>query len=384
VLPARGRVVAWALVCLAAALPATAGETAAAVTRTVRAAGLAPLVGGDRAASLAQARRAALRQAVEEGVGVLVSSATRVENFAVIADQILTETTGYVRRYHVLEEAVEDGMCRAVVEAEVDLGNLHRDLAGLQLALSEAGNPRVHCRGRELVCADGRDEEVAWGVLQAELARTLEEVAQGRFRLVLPPDEGDAGADGAASLVVSGTARVTPVQVTIPFGSSLDQTGLRAAAAGLEVRVRWSDTGELVASVAAAGRAVAPTWRGAAEKAIRKSVAAAGDSLVARLAEEVRRKAFSRRSIVLRVRAPLDLLTAFEEELPHRITAVEQLERQAYAEGLGLYDLQGRAAGFDLARALSATGMEVATVEITHASTNTLSLALTRRKLAQP
>ena len=57
---------------------------AADVTQRVRSTGIAVVQHGDLPAAFEQARRAALRQAVEEGVGVLITSMTRVQNFAII------------------------------------------------------------------------------------------------------------------------------------------------------------------------------------------------------------------------------------------------------------------------------------------------------------
>lgn len=375
---------------LALGLALCMGAVAAPVTRSVRVSGMAPVIAGDRTAALAEARRAALREAVEEGVGVLVSSATRVENFAVISDQILTRTTGYVQSFTVAEESVDGGVCRVVLDAVVDLRDLHRDLAGLQLALSEIGNPRVVCVGREVEVSPAGDEEVSWGALQAELARAVGQHGGGGFRLSLPADSGaGSGAvspdDGAAALVVSGVARLTRTRVPIPFGSaSLEGAGLLTAVASLEIRVSWSDTDEPVGSVASIGRAASPAWRGAAEQAIRRAVDSVGVRLAAILAEEVRLKAFSPRQIALRVQAPHHLLAPFEAQLPGRLTAIEGLERRAYKDGLGLYDLRGTAAGHDLARSLSAVGLDSMKVEIVHASTNALSLMLSAPDATPP
>ena len=373
-------------IALALFLLVAVAADAAAVTRTVRATGMAPVEGGDRAAAFAEAKRAALRQAVEEGVGVLVSSATRVENFSVIADQILTQTTGYVRRFTLVEESEVEGVYRVVLDAVVDLRDLHRDLAGLRLALSETGNPRVICVGREIVASETGDEEVAWGTVQAELARAVSAHGGGGFCVVVPADTDDVWrTESAAALVVAGEARLAPAAVPVPFGaSSLEQTGLTSAAASLEVQLSWSDTRESVGSVASTGRAVAPTWRAAAEGAIQRAVDAVGECIVVSLAEEVRAKAYSPRRVSLQVQAPHDLLGAFEEELRRRVSAIERLERRAYEDGRGLYDLQARAAGFDLARSVSAAGLEAMDVEILHASSNTLSLSLSRPGGQQP
>ncbi|NPB04333.1 MAG: hypothetical protein GXO39_07990 [Thermotogae bacterium] len=85
----------------------------------------------------------ALRKAVEQGVGVFLSSETVVENYEVLKDRIYTKSKGYVLSYRILREKAEDGLYRVLLSAKVKLGDIKRDLEALGLLVEQVGRPRV-------------------------------------------------------------------------------------------------------------------------------------------------------------------------------------------------------------------------------------------------
>jgi hypothetical protein len=94
----------------------------------------------------------ALRTAVEQGVGVLVSSETLVENNQLISDKIYSEVTGYVSNYEVLEDnGGADGLWQVKVQAAVSLAELRKDLQALKILIEEKDNPRIAIIVREYV-----------------------------------------------------------------------------------------------------------------------------------------------------------------------------------------------------------------------------------------
>ncbi|MFH1566532.1 MAG: flagellar assembly protein T N-terminal domain-containing protein [Gemmatimonadota bacterium] len=354
---------------------------AAAVTTHVRATGQAAVVGGNADGAFQEARRAALREAVEEGVGVLVSSATRVANFAVLDDRVLTRTSGYVRSYEVVERGVEGGVCRVVVEAVVDLDGLQRDLAGLELALAEAGNPRVVCLGAEVLSSADGDRTLEWGAVQADLGRAIAAAAPGAFLIELP----SAGVDpldraATSDLLVRGEARLQSSSIPVPFsGARLEDTGLQSVAATVVVRVEWSDTGQAVSTYSGVGRAAATSFRAAAEGAIARAVGQIGGALARDLTEEIRAKAYSPRLVHLTLRAPAELRSRIEAELVRRIPSLEDLSPRSRGAGQSTYDIRVPASGFEIARRLSDGGLGELEVEVIQASANALSLSVADR-----
>ena len=73
------------------------------VIKSIRTIGIAAVVDGDVSSAFERAKKSALREAVEAGVGVLVSNKTRVLNHTIIEDDVITRSLGYVREYKVID-----------------------------------------------------------------------------------------------------------------------------------------------------------------------------------------------------------------------------------------------------------------------------------------
>jgi hypothetical protein len=87
--------------------------------------------------------QSALRRAVEQGVGVLIKSSTRVEDFQVMEDKIYSHSQGYVSKYDVLSSSKKGGEYTVTVKAVVDEVVLKEDLKAIGALKTEMGNPRI-------------------------------------------------------------------------------------------------------------------------------------------------------------------------------------------------------------------------------------------------
>ncbi|MCP5105503.1 MAG: hypothetical protein GY950_19100, partial [bacterium] len=88
-----------------------------------------------------KSRENALRNAVEKGFGVYVDSATLTENAALISDDIIAETRGFVKYYDILEQKEQDGIFTTKIRAEVSLEKIWES-ESMQLLLKRMGAPR--------------------------------------------------------------------------------------------------------------------------------------------------------------------------------------------------------------------------------------------------
>ena len=100
--------------------------------------------------NMAQAREMAisdgLHQAVEQAVGSLVYSETRVENYQLIKDSIRLRSAGYVSGYDINNMWVEQNIYKVLLTVQVKQGAMLDDLEELRLNLKLAGDPRVSVR----------------------------------------------------------------------------------------------------------------------------------------------------------------------------------------------------------------------------------------------
>lgn len=68
--------------------------------------GFAPIVNGDIDGAKKEARKQAMRDAVEAVAGVKVTSTTEVANFMVVKDEIVLKSDGYITINRVISEEV--------------------------------------------------------------------------------------------------------------------------------------------------------------------------------------------------------------------------------------------------------------------------------------
>lgn len=365
------------VIMLLAVLVCSPGYGASAdVTQRVRASGVAVSEPGDTETACQDARRHALRQAVEEGVGVLVTSTTKVKNFAVIDDQILSATKGYVRSYELVERVpADDGSCRVTVDALVDMGQLHDELAALELAAMGAGLPRVLCRAEERVGT----QVVEWGIVGARLQEMVAGMTDLLDVSVEPLATSGDPDELAADILIHASAAVTPTAPAIPLaGRRVAASGLSTAAATLQVRIGWVDEQAPVAILHAVGRGVGSAPRAAAERALEHALGEMADSLRAALAEDLRQRAFSVRTTELivegrRLSQDLDELV---RTLETAIGPVQSLVPRAVEADVASFQVQSTRGAFELARHLSAHGLQSTAVEIRQVSANRLRVAL--------
>jgi hypothetical protein len=105
--------------------------------------GQAVIYSGDKAAARDKAIDDALRKAVEQAVGTMVSSETVTENFQLISDKIFSQSKGYVTSYKILSEGQEAGIFQVKLKAKVGVGNLKNALDGILQILRAKNLPRV-------------------------------------------------------------------------------------------------------------------------------------------------------------------------------------------------------------------------------------------------
>lgn len=86
----------------------------------------------------------AKRDAVEKGIGVMLTSETETKNFMINKDVVITKTIGSVKKYDVLSKGkTPDGLFEIKIKAEVSEASIKADLAALKILLESMDKPRV-------------------------------------------------------------------------------------------------------------------------------------------------------------------------------------------------------------------------------------------------
>ncbi len=240
-----------------------------------------------------EATKRALRTAVEQGVGVLVSSETLVENNQLINDKIYTAVAGYVSAYDVLEDnGGADGLWEVKVQATVSLAQLREDLQALKLLIEEKENPRIAIIVREYM--DGA--ELPAPVVQTAFEKfflkakfdvidvaQLEKIKERDATLSYddPIEAAALGRRFGAEVLILGEASATLGSVRSPHGIKV-----YSFTANVTVKAIKTDTAKVIAVVEADGKARGGGTTG--ESAIaREALKQAGDEAVDKLMDKI-------------------------------------------------------------------------------------------------
>jgi hypothetical protein len=254
------------LVCFLFVLLNFQPSTASAQTEFVITEGMAAIISGNIPVARDKAIDDALRKAVEQAVGSLVSSDTLTEQYKVIHDKILAQITGYVQRYKILSEKPEGEIYRVKIQAEVGRANLMNDLRALGLLHVLAEKPKVMVIMEEKVM--GVFGTTAFeDVGQAESTLIQKLLAAG-FNVVDPQTvksnisrdqalrilEGDNNAAAAAGLQYGAQIVVSGKAFSKNAGGRIAGTQLQSLQATLQARVVRTDNAKIIASRSAQGR----------------------------------------------------------------------------------------------------------------------------------
>ena len=212
---------------------------------------------GASAVSRADAIRQAMRQAVEEAVGVFVKSETEVANFALVKDKVFSHTEGYVRGYDVLADQKTGDGFEVKIRATVSLDQIKDDLIAMKVLLEAMERPLLLVLVEE---AYKSMDDLGMGIAGTELTALLkakgfdivdkaqlESVkAKDQARQALAGNDAAAAALGAnfgAQYVIVGKA------VAQDAGEAYAGTGLKSIQASLQLKVIQTQTASVLGSV---------------------------------------------------------------------------------------------------------------------------------------
>lgn len=128
----------------------------------VSAVGQAAVIGTDIANARDKAVDDALRKAVEQSVGTMITSETVTQNFQLLSDKVFAKARGYVRNYKITSEKQDQGVYIVNVDAEVSAGNLKNDVDGIMHILRAKNMPRMLIMVAEQNVGQG-DANFWWG-----------------------------------------------------------------------------------------------------------------------------------------------------------------------------------------------------------------------------
>lgn len=355
-------IIAIALLSLAA--PAAAQDE----VKVTEATGEAAIV-GDVQAAKAAAKDDALRNCVQQVATTIVTAATESDQAQLLSDKIYSHSTGYIRKFDVLEEKQDGNVWTMKLKCEVSEGKLDEDLMAFGIAYRREGMPRIMVMIAEQ--AINATEASGWwqGGGNAADLRVMEnafmdrmsksgftfvdpEILSGKVKLEVVGADPNAqqareiGSLAGAEVVIVGRA------IAKPLGSiALDNGTFFSAVANVSARAVDTKTGRILASAeftGKAGKGFEQTTSG------RNALSEAGRQLAADLFGKIGKvwatKQSGTRSIDVVVKGTDDFarVSAFQAALVNGVKGVKGVELRNMEDGKAELDvtITGTASAF--------------------------------------
>lgn len=354
--------------------------------------GTASVLGGDKAQARDVAIQDALRNAVEQVTGAVISSSTLVENAMTVEDNIYSKAKGYVKSYSIVSEGEADGglTYNVKIKALVRAGAIKEDIGDI---LRSAGNPRmmVLINERNIGQHEWSGLDVSLGVAENTI---IENMRQKGFEFVdqeqaeksarrdqaLLAMEGDAkaaaliGDRAGAEVIISGKAFAKEAP-----GVSDMLGGMKSMQSTVTVKAVNTDDGKVLASVTKQGKTVHIDEVAGGTKALEMAANEAADYL----AEEIVKK-FIRgsNSVTLSVTGVTNynMFSDFINILKYEIRGIKAVHEREVAGNVGLVEVETKFNSSQLAQELIYKTFPKFTILIRGKTANKINLRLIPKK----
>lgn len=111
--------------------------------RETVAVGVGVVIQGDQAIARDRAVDDALRRVVEQAVGTLLESETRVRNYQVLSSDIYSHSSGYIQSYQVIGESIEEDLLKITIRAAISIESLTDDLKAMGILFKRLDKSRI-------------------------------------------------------------------------------------------------------------------------------------------------------------------------------------------------------------------------------------------------
>lgn len=357
--------------------------------------GYATIFDGKKDQARENALNNAFRRAVEQAVGVMVDSDSMVVNAQILNDRIYSKSTGYIKKYHIINEKVDGDSYRIKINAVVSKVKIEKDIDEIGQIIKKAGNPRIMFLIAEQTGNEGKPT-YWWGKEGSSGSGTAENVLtsvflQKGFNLVdrkvilaginnIKNLDADINNDTALRLAAMGEADVVIIgKVTANSGRPMMGTSIRSNQASFTARAINADTGEPLASYTTnAVQAHVDPVTGTSQ-AIQK----AANDMAERLSYQILGKLKKRASGLRTIKITISGLTykdidAFMELL-RESESLEEVNQRGFTSGILRLDADIITSTKDFADALNKKRFKKRSMEVTSYTSNAIELKVKTR-----
>ncbi len=358
-------------------------------TKTVTAEGVAGIQGGAKDIARDAALEDAQKRAVEQAIGILIDSQTQVENYQLISDKILSQTKGYITRYNIAGETVEDTLLRVRINAEVSLGKLTDDLSGIGILLGQMHKPRTMIMIAEQNI--GHEWYAWWWGQQADMGvadNTVIDVftqkgfefidhdaAEKNIRVTAAYKIQDLTVDQARILGNQADAEVVIVGKAVAKLYGDIGGGMKSVQADLSARAIRTDTGQVLASATTHGAAVHITAETAGIEALKKAAKAAADQMAEKILAVYSKEVGGTRSVNITVTGlNKTQFVKFKDVLKNQVRSIKDLHERSFSGNTAKVSVDCKGSAQSLSDELLLRDFGTFAVEVVGSTANSLEL----------
>jgi len=369
-------------------------------SQTITAEGVGVVIGGDRAIARDSAINDALRKAVEQAVGTMVSSETMVQNFQTLSDRIYTQTQGYIQNYRVLSETPGPNIHTVNIQATVAMGDLQKDLQALGILLGQVGKPRImiliaeQSIGRQYYSywwGHHRGEQVDLTVSENTILDRFREkgfdmvdhAAQSKdikisaaFRVADLNDQGaiTLGKQADAEVVIIGKAMARSA-------GSVAGTQMKSAQANVSLRAIQIDNARVLSSGTENAAAVHIDEITAGSEALKKASIKIADKMIDDIIRNFQKRVGATTLVQLTVNglSSPEELRVFKNLIRNQIRGVEGVHERSYSGGTAKIDIDIKGSAQSLSEELGRKAFKEFTVKVVATTWNTVEVSVSPR-----
>ncbi len=378
-------IILLAAVLLAGSTFQTFGQT----TETVEAEGVATILQGNTDIARDKAIVDAQRKAVEQAVGVLMSSESLVENYDLVSDRILTQSAGYIQQYDIVNEDKTDTEYRVTIRAVIGVGSLETDLQAIQHLIRQKGNPRMMFLVEESIegvrdagISSGDMSQAETSLVQAFLDAGFEVVDSATVTANINRDqalkavEGDAVAAAALGNQYGADVIIT-AKVAASSGDKILNTSMKSHQAAITAKVVRADTGAIIASAREQGKHAHIDDMAGGIAAIEEAAQQLADTMIPRILEQWRQDIQTSTTIQLMVsNVSFSQLKTLKMVLKDEIRGVKEVYQRSFQSNISRLDVDIQSTTAMMADELFSKEFDGFTIEITGMTENRIDLTI--------
>ncbi|ABW67003.1 flagellar assembly protein T N-terminal domain-containing protein [Desulfosudis oleivorans] len=383
---------------LALTLLASAGAWAQEEIHTVTAEGVAVITDGNMASARDGAVNDALRRAVEQAVGTMVSAETVAENYTVLSDRVYSKTAGYVKNYEVLSEMPETQLYRVTVKAEVSKADIQNDLSALGLLMARKNMPRVMIMVAEqnigqTTYAYWWDRSMTTQTDMTITENTLMEKLSGKGFNVVDHTVADRTVELSSAYKIADLTNDAMQKVGQLYGAevviygkayaklrgSVLGTAMQSAMANISLRVVNTDNGAVLATTTANAAAAHPDEMTAGANALKNVTEQAADQIITQIVERWSNEVSGAGLIQVTVTGNVTYsrLVGLKDTIQAQVRGVRAIHQRSFEGQKALLDVEFSGSAQEFADGVSRADFNGFAVTVSGATQNSVTLKVT-------